>query len=213
MEKVIIICLIIIVLILVYDRNIFKSADKKNYELKKANPNLPDIMGQPKVGPSLYPSDHNFEQETISNTDQIDPNELDIEYDENETLYRQIPKEELDRAFTNTTNLEEEEEDWYQYHLSQTDNGFAQGVTFEELGTVSTILKDENLNQDQKSTAIEIVQRLQGTELFSLLENSIEGASVKIAHLLDSSLSYNSNNNSATVQKNNLEDFDIGEFI
>lgn len=213
MEKVVIICLIIIVLILVYDRHIFKSTAEKNCKLKKANPNLPDIMGQPKVQPSPYPSDHNFEQVIIYNTDQIDPNELDIEYDENETLYRPIPKEELDRAFTNTTNLEEEEEDWYQYHIAHSDNGFAQGVTFEELGTVNNLLQKKQLNQEQKVKAIDIVQRLQGTELFSLLEDSIEGASAKIAKLLDSKLSSVSNHIPPTEQKSDLRDFDIGEFI
>lgn len=213
MEKVIITCLVVIVLLLMYDPHIFKSTAKKNCETKKANPNLPDIMGQPKVRPSLYRSDNNFEQKTIKNTNHIDPNELDIEYDENETLYRPIPKEELDRVFKNTPNLEEEEEEWYQYHIAQTDNGFAQGVTFEELGTVGTVLNSENLDQDQKSTAIEIVQRLQGTELFSLLENSMEDASVKIAKLLDSTIPHNSNNIAPNVQKNNLSDFDIGEFI
>ncbi|MEG1025010.1 MAG: conjugal transfer protein TraD [Flavobacterium sp.] len=213
MEKVVIICLIIIVLILVYDRHIFKSTAEKNCKLKKANPNLPDIMGQPKVQPSPYPSDHNFEQVIIYNTDQIDPDELDIEYDENETLYRPIPKEELDRAFTNTTNLEEEEEDWYQYHIAHSDNGFAQGVTFEELGTVNNLLQKKQLNQEQKVKAIDIVQRLQGTELFSLLEDSIEGASAKIAKLLDSKLSSVSNHIPPTEQKSDLRDFDIGEFI
>ncbi len=57
----------------------------------------------------------------------------------------------------------------YQYHISPTDSGFAQGVIFEKLGTVNNLLYKEDLNQEQKSKAIDIVQRLQGTELFSLL--------------------------------------------
>ena len=50
-----------------------------------------------------------------------------------------------------------------------------QGVTFEELGSVNNLVQKEDLNQDQKDKAVEIVQRLQRAELFSLLENSREG--------------------------------------
>ena len=74
-------------------------------------------------------------------------------------------------------------------------------------------LQKENLEQTQKETAIAIVQRLQGTELFSLLENSIEGASRKIAELLDGSLSSEMDASSSTLRKNDLENFDIGEFV
>lgn len=199
--------------LLLHDRGIFNKKGGKRSIIPKANPNFPDIMGQPKSQPLISSSEKTTEIEVLKNTSEINPEDLDIEYDENETLYNQIPKEEVDKAFTNRPNLEEEEEEWYQYHISHTDKGFAQGVTFEELGTVNNLLQKEDLNQDQKDTAIEIVQRLQGTELFSLLENSIEGVSTKIAKLLDNSLLSDSNNNSSTVQKSNLNDFDIGEFI
>jgi len=213
MEKLIIICLIIIVLVLLYDRNFLRSRPKKTFEKPKSNPALPNIIGQPKSQLKPLSSNSIYEKETVTDESVINPEDLDIEYDENETLYRQIPKEELDKAFTDTPNLEEEEEEWYQHHISYPDNGFAQGVTFEELGTVNTLFQKEDLNQDQRDKAVDIVQRLQGTELFSLLENSIEDASIKIAKLLDDSLLSASNDNSSTVQKSNLSDFDIGEFI
>ncbi|MEG0917543.1 MAG: conjugal transfer protein TraD [Myroides sp.] len=213
MEKIIIISLILIVILSLKDRGILNKKAEKQSIISKANPTLPDIMGQPKAQPVFSTSKKTAQTEIIKSTPQINPEDLDIEYDENETLYRQIPKEELDKAFTNSPNLEEEEEEWYQYHISHTDNGFAQGVTFEELGTVNTLLLKEDLNQDQKDKAIDIVKRLQGTELFSLLENSIEGVSIKIAKLLDNSLFSDSNNYSSTIHKNNLNDFDIGEFI
>ncbi len=75
------------------------------------------------------------------------------------------------------------------------------------------MLQKENLEQAQKETAVAIVQKLQGTELFSLLENSIEGASRKIAELLDSTLSSESDDGSSTLRKSDLGDFDIGEFV
>ncbi|MGJ1533347.1 hypothetical protein [Sphingobacterium multivorum] len=69
------------------------------------------------------------------------------------------------------------------------------------------------MEQSQKETAVAIVQRLQGTELFSLLENSIEGASRKISELLDSTLSSEAEASSSTLRKSDLGDFDIGEFV
>lgn len=125
----------------------------------------------------------------------------------------QIPQEELDEVFSNQPDFEEEEEEWNGYGISGGDNGFAQGVTFEELGAVGMLLQKEKLEPSQKETAIAIVQKIQGTELFSLLENSIEGASRKIAELLDSSLSSETETSSSTLRKNDLENFDIGEFV
>jgi hypothetical protein len=75
------------------------------------------------------------------------------------------------------------------------------------------LLQKEKLEQAQKETAIAIVQKMQGTELFSLLENSIEGASKKIAELLDSTLSSEVKPSSSTLRKSDLEGFDIGEFV
>lgn len=75
------------------------------------------------------------------------------------------------------------------------------------------MLQKENLEQSQKETAVDIVQRLQGTELFSLLENSMEGASRKIAELLDSTFSSKTEISSSSLRNNDLEDFDIGEFV
>ncbi|MGM8363305.1 hypothetical protein ACSV4D_15435 [Flavobacterium sp. ARAG 55.4] len=144
---------------------------------------------------------------------EINPDNLDIEYDENEAVGIQIPQEELDEVFSNMPDLDEEEEEWNRYGISGDDNGFAQGVTYDELSSVGTLLQKENLEQAQKETAVAIVQKLQGTELFSLLENSIESASRKIAELLDSTLSAVTDNSSSTLRKSGLSDFDIGEFV
>ena len=178
---------------------------------EKVNPNLFDIMGQPKPVRSLsVPNTANDSQITEQ---QINPDNLDIEYDENENVGVQIPQEELDEVFRNMPDFEDEEEEWNRYGISSGDNGFAQGVTFEELSSVGALLQKENLEQSQKETAVAIVQRLQGTELFSLLENSIDGASRKIAELLDITLSSETEVGSSTLRKNDLSDFDIGEFV
>src|SRR5690606_12515495 len=106
-------------------------------------------------------------------------------------------------------DFEEEEEEWNRYGISGSDDSLAQGVTFDELSTVGALLQKDNLEQSQKEAAVALVQKLHGTELFSLLENSIEGASQKIAELLDSTLSSEAEAGSSTLRKSDLSDFDI----
>ena len=211
MEIVIIICLLIIIVLLLQDKIIINKRSKQKPPQKKVNLNLPDIMGQPKPIERLSVS--NTADERQIEEPEINLANLDIEYDENENVGIQIRKEELDEVFSNIPDLEEEEEEWNRYGISGGDDGFAQGVTFEELSSVGALLQKENLEQSQKETAVDIVQRLQGTELFSLLENSIEGSSRKIAELLDSTLSTETEAGSSTLRKSDLGDFDIGEFL
>ncbi|MDM1048436.1 conjugal transfer protein TraD [Sphingobacterium hotanense] len=212
METIIVICLLIVIALLLQDKIVIKKrSEQKKPVQEKVNANLPDIMGQPKpVKSHSVPDTANESQIT---EEEALPDNLDIEYDDNETVNVQIPQEELDEAFSNIPDFEEEEEEWNRYGTSGGDNGFAQGVTFEELSSVGALLQKENLEQAQKETAIAIVQKMQGTELFSLLENSIEGASRKIAELLDSTLSSEADTGSSTLRKNDLSDFDIGEFV
>lgn len=211
MEIVIVICLLIVIVLLLQDKIVIKKRTKQEPPQKKVNPNLPDIMGQPK--PVERFSVPNTANERQIEEPEVNPDNLDIEYDENENRSIQIPQEELDEVFSNQPDFEEEEEEWNRYGISGGDNGFAQGVTFEELSSVGVLLQKEELEPAQKETAIAIVQKIQGTELFSLLENSMENASRRIAELLDSTLSSETEAGSSTLRKNDLSDFDIGEFV
>lgn len=211
MEIVIVICLLIVIVLLLQDKIVIHKRSKQEPPQKKANPNLPDIMGQPKPVERL--SVPNTANERQIQEPEINPANLDIEYDENESVGIQIPQEELDEVFRNIPDLEEEEEEWNRYGISGGDDGFAQGVTFEELSSVGVLLQKEELEPAQKETAIAIVQKIQGTELFSLLENSMEDASRRIAELLDSTLSSETEAGSSTLRKSDLSDFDIGEFL
>jgi hypothetical protein len=211
METIIVICLLIIIALLLQDKIIIKKKSEQKPMQEKVNPNLPDIMGQPKPVRRLYVP--NTTNESQIEEPEINPDNLDIEYDENENVGIQIPQEELDEVFSNMPDLEEEEEEWNRYGISGGYDSLAQGVTYDELSSVGALLQKENLEQAQKETAIAIVQRLQGTELFSLLENSIEGASRKIAELLDSTLSSETETGSSTLRKSDLGDFDIEEFV
>ena len=211
MEIVIVICLLILIALLVQDKIVIKKSSERKPIQEKNNPKLPDIMGQPRLKRSL--SVPNNATESQVEELELNPDNFDIEYDENENVGIQIPQEELDEVFSNMPDFGEEEEEWNRYELSDGDNGFAQGVTFEELNSVGILLQKEKLEQSQKETAIAIVQKIQGTELFSLLENSMEGASRKIAELLDSTLSSETEAGSSTLRKNDLGDFDIREFV
>lgn len=211
MENVIVICLLIVIVLLLQDKIVIKKrSEQQQPKQQKVNPNLPDIMGQPKPVRSLS-IPNNATESQIEETE-INPYNLDIEYDINENVGIQIPQEELDEVFRNMPDFEQEEEEWNRYGISAGDDSLAQGVTYDELSSVGVLLQKEKLEQAQKETAIVIVQKIQGTELFSLLENSIEGASRKIAMLLDSSLS-EPDFGSSTLRKNDLGDFDIGEFV
>ena len=211
MEIVIVICLLIVIFLLVQDKIIIKKRSEQKPTQGKINLNLPDIMGQPKPVQRL--SVPNTATERQIQEKEINPANLDIEYDENENRSVQIPQEELDEVFSNQPDFEEEEEEWNRYGISGGDNGFAQGVTFEELSSVGVLLQKEELEPAQKETVIAIVQKIQGTELFNLLENSMEDASRRIAELLDSTLSSETEAGSSTLRKSDLSDFDIGEFV
>ena len=210
METVIVICLLIVIALLIEDKIVIRKWREQNPIMKKNNPNLPDIMGQPKPMRSL--SEPKSATESQSKKIEQKKSNFDIEID-NEDVDMQIPQEDLDEVFGNMPDFEEEEEEWNRYGLSGGNNGFAQGVTFEELSSVGMLLQKEKLEPSQKETAVAIVQKIQGTELFSLLENSIESASRKIAELLDSSLTSDADAGSSTLRKNDLSDFDIGEFV
>lgn len=211
METVIVVCLLIVIVLLVQDKIVIKKRSQQKPIQEEVNPNLPDIIGLPKPVRSL--SVPNTANESQKEELEIIPDNLDIEYDQNETLSIQIPQEELDEVFSNMPDFEEEEEEWNRQGISYSDFGFAQGVTFEELSTVGVLMQKESLDAAQKETTVSIVQKLQGTELFSLLENSIEGASQKIAMLLDSTLASETEAGSSILRKNNLSNFDIQDFL
>jgi hypothetical protein len=210
METLIVICLLIVIVLLLEDKIVIRKMTEQKTKHGKPNPKLPDIMGQPKSMRSLSVPKSAIESQSKKRKHEM--NNFDIEIDEVDVDI-QIPQEELDEVFGNMPDFEEEEEEWNRYGISGGNNGFAQGVTFEELSSVGMLLQKENLEQSQKETAVAIVQKIQGTELFSLLENSIENASRKIAELLDSSLTSDADAGSSTLRKNDLEEFDIGEFV
>lgn len=201
MEILIVICLFLVITLLLQDKIVISITKEQ-----KPNPSLPDIMGQPKPLKSLLLPKNAKKNQKKKRKQKS--NNFDIEIEDQE-IKIQIPQEDV---FSNEPDFEEEEEEWNNYGISGGNDGLAQGVTFEELSAIGMLLQKENLEPFQKKTAVAIIQKIQGTELFTLLENSVESASRKIAELLDRTLSYETDADSPIMRKNDLSNFDIGEF-
>lgn len=206
MEILIVICLLLVIALLLQDKIVISITKKQKPIQQTANPALPDIMGQPKPLRSLLLPKNTKESQKKKRKQKS--NNFDVEIDD-QKIEIQISH---DDVFSNEPNFEEEEEEWNNYGISGGNDGLAQGVTFEELSAMGMLLQKDILEPLQKETVVAIIQKIQGTELFTLLENSIESASRKIAELLDGSLSSKTDNDSSTSKKNAFEDFDIGKF-
>lgn len=210
METLIVICLLVVIFLLLEDKIIIKKRQIKKERQQKTDIILPEIMGLPKTAtrlstPKNAPESQNIEHEKESNNLANEIKEEDFEIE--------IPQEEPEKVLGQMPDFEDEEKEWGRYRVSDGEDGFATGVTFEELSTVGLLLSQEMSEPSLEKKAVEIVHKIQGTELFSLLENSIEGASRKIAKLLDRSLSLEADSGSSILRNNDLKDFDIGNFV
>jgi len=210
MEIVIVICLIIVIALLLKDKVVIKKVIRDKSQQPAAKLDLPEIMGRPK--PLLRQSRPNAATRSQSDKPFDIPDNFEPETKE-KGFAKEIPEEELDEVFGDGPDLEDEEDDWREQELPDSEDDFARGVTYEELTTVATLLKKEVMEPALTEKAVDIVQRIQGTELYSLLENSMEGASRKIAMLLDKSLPTKTDFDTSNLRNGDLESFDIGEFV
>ena len=210
METLIIICLLAIILLLLHDKIIRQQSHSHKTEDHANNKNQPNIMGEAKT--SLH-SMTMTSSERQENEIRFDPSNLDIEYDISENISLINPQEEPEYGFNSEPDFIEEEEEWKKYRIIGEDNSLAQGVTFEELSSVEMFVKQNSFTLSQKETAAAIVQKTYGTELYTLLENSMENDSHKIALLLDNSFNNEGISGSSDMRKSDLNDFEIGKFI
>jgi hypothetical protein len=210
METLIVICLLIVIGLLLEDKFVFKKKKDKKKVQGPLVTKTGSVLGPAKTIERLsLPNTATERQEEKESTD-TDNFEQESK---SKAFFKQIPQEELDEVFSKGPDLWEEEEEWSHYGMSDDEDGFATGVTFEELGTVGMVLREEVTEPSLQQQAVATVQKIQGTELFSLLEQSMEGASKKIAALLDKSLSSSTDSGSSILRNNNFNDFDIGEFV
>ncbi|WDF45977.1 hypothetical protein PQ459_13825 [Chryseobacterium sp. KACC 21268] len=208
MEQLIIIgLLLVIILLLLWDRKFINQYSKENSI--KAHPAVPSIMGEPKKeerkpvpsdfykgqGESLVPKANNFDSET-----------------KEEAFENTASKKEIDEILVKNIDWEAEEEDWQYQDDPEIESGFATGVTFQELNTAGQLLQQDVLEPDLEQQAVDIIQKIHGTELFDLLENSLSDASQRISALLSQSVS-NEDEDISLKLKDDVDGFDIGEFV
>ena len=209
MELVIVICLFMVILLLVSEKIVINKITYRKEEPPTSPTDLPDVMG------SIRPNERlpvpNAANESHKKETDVEPANFEIEIEKEGSEINILP-EEMDEVFGQAPDLEEEEEEWHRYREPNGESGFATGVTFEELSTVGLLLQQEELEPSLKEQTVRIVQKIQGTELFSLLENSLENASQNIARLLDQSIGQHEEQNSSTQNKD-LDGFNIGEFV
>ncbi|WP_123861530.1 hypothetical protein [Chryseobacterium indologenes] len=207
MEQLVIIALLIIIVIILLEK---KLSQKKTQEEKKQTQfNLPSIIGDTKK---------EERQSVPSYADQrhSENNKMRVPIFEPETnsqvLNNKSPKKNLDEILFRSEVWEEEEEDWLSEMEIEVESGFATGVTFQELNSVSQFFQQDVLNPDVENEAAYIIQKIQGTELFNLLEKSLGEASRRVDHLLSKNYQNDQTPISSHLHKG-LDGFDIGEFV
>lgn len=207
MEQLIIIGLLIIIILILLDRKFTNHYPKK--KISNTRSKLPSIMGETKKEERKpVPSDVNQGQgESIV----LKANNFDSETNE-EAFENMASRKELDEILVKNNDWEDEEEDWQYQDDSKIESGFATGVTFQELSTAGQLLQQDVLEPDLEQQAVHIIQKIQGTELFDLLENSLGDASKRVANLLSQNIS-NEDEDIYSKRKYGADGFDIGEFV
>jgi len=207
MELFIIIGLLLIIILLLWDKKfINKNPKKKSTEPQLA---VPSVMGKAKVEerkPTPFDVDQGQEEFIAPIADNFDSETKE------EIIENTASKKELDEIPVKNNDWEDEEEDWQYQDDSKIESGFATGVTFQELSTAGQLLQQDVLEPDLKQKAVHIIQKIQGTELFDLLENSLDDASKRIAALLSKSIS-NEDGKISFKRTDDADGFDIGDFL
>jgi len=207
MEQLIIIGLLVIIILILWDKKFSNQhLQEKNTETQL---DLPSIIGETKKEERKpVPSDADQGQKESIVTK---PNNFDSETKE-EVFEPIASRKELDDILVKSNDWDGEEEDWQYQDDSKIESGFATGVTFQELSTADQLLQQDVLEPDLERQAVDIIQKIQGTELFDLLENSLGDASKRIASLLSSSISKDDEIVSS-MQSDSPDSFDIREFV
>lgn len=207
MEQLIIIGLLIIIVLLLLEKKL--SQRKAQEEKKQTQFNLPSIIGDTK-------KEERQSVPLYADQRQSENNKMRVPIFESETnsqvLDNKSPKKNLDEILVRNEVWEEEEEDWVDDMEIEVESGFATGVTFQELNTVSQFFQKNVLDPDVENEAAYIIQKIQGTELFNLLEKSLGEASRRVDHLLSKNYQNDGTPISSHLHKG-LDGFDIGEFV
>lgn len=209
METIIISVLVVAVALLVYV--IVQGKKGKNNILQKEKPmaGLPDIIGRTKdafnySSPSI--TAQSKRESTLSTTDNFDNRNA-----ENYQVF-ELPQEGSEMAEKILPDWKEEEEEMARYAAYGAEDGFATGLTFDELATVGKLLEQQELKLSEEKIAADIVSKIDGTELLRLLESKVGDVSGRIAMLLDIELTTRSGLGSSSMQNDGEESFNIHDY-
>lgn len=204
MEILILISLVIIILLLLSDKytiTVRRSSRKYARNTTKAPFISSSVMGLPKPDRQLEPKPDNSRQEAPAPTNEnkfeglVNDASLEGKSEEPEITLEAQEFLEEEKAFRSAADL-----------YPSTD--YAQGVSFEELTKISSLIKKPDLAMDDAKQIIHIVKKIDGTEMMEMLESSMSVASKKIAALL--------NKNLVSVAGSSpilFDDFDISKFL
>ncbi|MDV3837637.1 hypothetical protein CMU32_12225 [Elizabethkingia anophelis] len=201
MEVIILICLIIIILLLLSEKvsiTVRKATKKREIlSLKKTT----SIIGLPKQDRQSVPKSDipSHRDNTLIKDNNFEPlvHDAGLEGGSEEPENTLEPQEllEEERAFTSGSEPFSE-------------NEYAQGVSFEELTQIGTLVKKQDLAMDDAKQIIHIARKIDGTQMMDMLGSEMSAVSHKIAALLDKS--------SVPVPGSSpilFEDFDIAKFL
>ena len=127
---------------------------------------------------------------------------------------RELPDFDVDAEEEEQSTLPQEKEEPEEFPEVPPDamesDDFSDGITIPQLHQVTVIMKNGVPDEAKREEAVALVTKIQGTELYDMLENSIEGSSKRIAKLLDKALPHTE----PTLSKqNDNSDFDINDFL
>ena len=198
-QIVILICLIVVIVLLSVDKVKIIRPQRKSGEVQEHT--VPDVMGtvltpsKEKIPAWLANRKKMLVQTAVRKTDEAENDSIkDDQQDQHD-------------AGSGMEQLEDEE------NITPDDDRFGQAVSINELAKVGNLLQQESLDMVQEKETAEIIQKIEGTEFFTMMQQSIAGASQKIAKLLDKSLAEKHPIIPKENHNNAFDNFDIGDFI
>lgn len=183
MEKIIILLLIVVILLLLSDKMPITHSKKrapqpKTTPIPKTAPST-SVMGESRFVPPA----------------KVVPTAILLTEKEQQDILTEWEEEP-------TINLEDEEEDLRSYRTEAEDNDFATGLSFEDLEKVATFLSEDK--EEGTTENIELLQKVEGTNLLEAIEKALPQATLKVSALLEKALP-------KTVESKT--EFDIREFV
>lgn len=200
MQIVILFCLIVVIILLLVDKVRFMKPQRKIYR-KVEQEAEPHVIGRVAIP---------------------EKEKAPVWLANRKKLIEQMLVNKVDEGNNDSIENDQEEESASKFNIEDSDDSddippdddrFGQAVSLNELTKVGNLLQKDSLDAAQVEETTNIIQKIEGTEFLAMMQLSIDGASQKIARLLDKSLSEKHVFIPKEDQNTALDNFDIGDFI